>query len=151
MVHRVVYTQVNAYQAMQLQSWKRSARSRPRTLQCALGRYQGTGGYHDLPLDPVVVEVRAPPRIPRGEPVGTNLHRKKVTSLPFGCIARIVGKKEMLSTPKAAEAVKVEYDKLIDQGAWNLEEVEDWHDVRNRARETGQTIHIGRIFAICVE
>ena len=81
-------------------------------------RYRGAGDYHDLPLDPETVEMRAPPRIPRGEPIGTDKHRNKITGLPYGCIARTVGKKELLSTPKAADAVKEEYDKLVKQGAW---------------------------------
>ena len=112
---------------------------------------QGSGGFNDLPVSTDPVETTTPPRLARGNPVGVNKNRNKSTSLPYGCIARTVGKKVMLSTPKAADAVREAYDKLVKQGAWCLDDVEEWHDVRERERTTGKKVHIGRIFAICVE
>ena len=56
-----------------------------------------------------------------------------------------------MSNKEARDAVQAEYDKLVKQKTWLLEGVEEWSDVRARARASGRKIHVGRIFAICVE
>ena len=53
--------------------------------------------------------------------------------------------------PKAVEAVKGEWAKLRAVGCWDEKIVEELSTVRNRARDCGTKIHVGRVFTICVE
>ena len=92
-----------------------------------------------------------PPAMPRGEPIGPGHHQPRDLRNGYSCIARSVGKKELGSNADAAKAVRDEYDKLLMQGAWKMTGVKEWHDVRTQARALGEKIHVGRIFAICVE
>ena len=44
-----------------------------------------------------------------------------------------------------------EWDKLRAQGGWDESKVRPWSEVKAEAKRTGATIHVGRIFDICVE
>ena len=44
-----------------------------------------------------------------------------------------------------------EWDKLHKQRVWDEKRVRPWAEVRAEAKRTGCTIHVGRIFDICVE
>ena len=47
-------------------------------------------------------------------------------NLPFNaCVARPVGRKEMLSNPKAKAAMGAEWSKLIQKGVWRFATVRD--------------------------
>jgi len=62
-----------------------------------------------------------------------------------------VTRKEALSNPAAHEAVMKEWNKLRAQGVWDEKTVKPWAEVRAKAKRDGRTIHVGRIFDICVE
>ena len=98
------------------------------------------------------IDVYDIPKIPCFDPIGGHHSRKSQRhQTPFALIARSIGKKEMLRIPKAQDAVREEFDKLMSQAVFAMEKVEEWKDVRDRARANREKIHIGRIFALCVE
>ena len=66
--------------------------------------------------------------------MGRPTHRPRSGGIHVALIARSVGKKEMLRIPEASEAVQKEFEKLLKQGALDLSLVEEWKDVRDRAR-----------------
>ena len=66
-------------------------------------------------------------------------------------VARPVTRKEALGNPAAHEAVMKEWDELRKQRVWDEKRVKPWAEVRAEAKRTGRTIHVGRIFDICVE
>ncbi len=66
-------------------------------------------------------------------------------------VARIMNKKEIFSSDGARAALKLEWQKLQDQGVWNTAGVMPWSRVAADARESKKTVHVGRIFEICVE
>ena len=66
-------------------------------------------------------------------------------------VARPVTRKEALGNPAAREAVMKDWDKLRKQRVWDEKRVRPWAEVRAEAKRTGRTIHVGRIFDICVE
>ena len=86
-------------------------------------------------------------------------HREKISpenNKPFNAlVARKVGKKEILSEPKARAALEKEWTRLrsIDggNGCWDEKEVREWSDVVKEANANGKTVHVGSIFEICVE
>ena len=81
-------------------------------------------------------------------------HRDKLEDgvFPFNAaVARTVPKKEVQSNPAALMAVVTEWDKLRKGGCWDEENVQEWDDVAKAARAAGTTVHVGRIFEICVE
>ena len=111
--------------------------------------------------DPVGFVPPAMPVILR--PVGYKpVHRQKIPDLelPFpACVARAVNKTEIAAKPAAQAAMDLEFQKLRDKkhpglkkpGCWDESLVEELHVVKARARHTGETMHFGRIFGICVE
>ena len=44
-----------------------------------------------------------------------------------------------------------EFNKLARKDTFDFESVQPWKSVRNRARATGKTVHIGLVFGLCVE
>jgi len=81
-------------------------------------------------------------------------HRVKSSCdiLPFSaCVARPVTKTEVARTPAAQAALQKEWDRLRAAGCWNESVVREWSHVAAEARDSGQSAHMGRIFAICVE
>ena len=80
-------------------------------------------------------------------------HRSHDATVFFysACVARPVTKREARSNQKAMQALDKEWNKLASQGCWDLSTVEEWSVVAERARKTGEKVHIGRIFDICVE
>ena len=87
-------------------------------------------------------------------PAGVNPHRPKCPDRPIpceACVARPVGKKEIGSNSKAKAALLKEWDKLRKIHCWDESQVREWADVAREARTSGKTIHVGRIFEICVE
>jgi hypothetical protein len=81
-------------------------------------------------------------------------HRPHVVEheLPFSAlVARPVSKAEVKTNPKAQEALQKEWDRLRMAGCWDESKVVEWGSVSKAARESGTKLHVGRIFAICVE
>ena len=81
------------------------------------------------------------------------MHRPKTSNrLPFpACVARPVGKKELMREKKAIEAMKAEWKRLWDKKVWDASTVAEWSDVAREARRRGEEIHMGRLFGLCVE
>ena len=81
-------------------------------------------------------------------------HRPKIPNhdFPFSAlVARPVGKKEIAITPAAQKALDVEWDKLVKAGVWDEQHPREWSELSAEARRTSKTIHVGRVFEICVE
>ena len=104
---------------------------------------------------PAMPTVQHPPRSKRA-------HREKIPRypLPFSaCVARPVGRAELLCTDKAREAMDEEYKKLrykkhpslTKPGCWDESKVRARADVMADARKKGKIVHFGTIFGICVE
>ena len=66
-------------------------------------------------------------------------------------VARSVSKAEMKLTPRALEAMDAEWERLRKIKTWMEDQVKEWSVVRDKAREDGETVHIGRLFPILVE
>ena len=66
-------------------------------------------------------------------------------------VARPVSRKEALANPDAKKALVKEWDKLRAQGVSDESKVRPWSEVKAEARRAGKTVHVGRIFDICVE
>ena len=78
--------------------------------------------------------------------------RNPEEGLPINvCVARPVNKREAAADPRAQAALKKEWDRLRAIGCWNEDGVKEWGTLAREARSTGETIHVGRIFAICHE
>ena len=80
-------------------------------------------------------------------------HRPKVPEFAFpfsALVARPVGKKEVQGNPKAKAALDKEWLKLVNAEVW-LPKPREWNDVANEAKRMNKTIHVGRVFEICVE
>ena len=66
-------------------------------------------------------------------------------------VARPVGKNELKQNPKAQAALDVEWDKLMNKKAWDMESVREWSSVSDEAQGKSKKVHVGKIFEICVE
>ena len=87
-------------------------------------------------------------------PEGDQPHQERLPEYPWpvnACVARPVGKKEIQENPKAKAALQKEWDRLRQAGCWDETKVRSWREVAAEARQKGETHHVGRIFAICVE
>ena len=83
-------------------------------------------------------------------------HRDKIPTIqaPFNaCVARPVNRKEVASNPAARKACKSEWDRLRARGAWfeDRKSVREWKSIAAEARQNEETVHVGRLFCICVE
>ena len=58
------------------------------------------------------------------------------------CVARPVGKREMMSVEAARVAMTKEWDRLRHKYVWDEEHPEEWEDVRRRAARDGTTVHM---------
>jgi len=82
------------------------------------------------------------------------VHREKIPDIETIhrlCVARPVNAKEAATIPEAMAAMNKEWDKLSQQSAWLIDQVQEWKDVSRMARANNETIHIGRVFGILVE
>ena len=98
-------------------------------------------------------ESPAMPVVPYSE---DSKHREKIKDPKdaewfAACVARSVGKREILSNAAAKASLDKEWNKLRRQGCWNEDMVREWADVVREVKEKGITYHVGRIFDICVE
>ena len=67
------------------------------------------------------------------------------------CVARPVGKKELLLSKGALAAMKAEWDKLRSKVVWDEINVREWSDVAKEAQDAGVEVNFGYLFGICVE
>ena len=90
------------------------------------------------------------PRMPKGEQSDTT-HQMRRALEENAFICRSLDKKEALATPAAVAAMDVELGNLRKAGVWDESRVASWTDVANKARQSGKTVHVGRVFGIYVE
>ena len=64
---------------------------------------------------------------------------------------RPVGKAEIATQPKAQAALDKEWNKLVVAKVWDEDKPQEWSTLARAARETGETIHVGRVFELCTE
>ena len=72
----------------------------------------------------------------------------------LACVARPVGKAEIKAQPKAQEAFQKEWDRLKEKGTWRTgpnDGVRARRDVAREARAEGREVHLGMLYALCVE
>ena len=69
----------------------------------------------------------------------------------LAAVARPVRPKEVKSNPAAQAAVEKEFEALTSLGAWSLDGVREWADVREATRKAGSRVHVGSVFGICGE
>ena len=66
-------------------------------------------------------------------------------------VARPVGPKEVSENPAAQASLDLEWNKLESKPAWWYNTVQEWEHVAAEARRTGEKVHVGKIFELCVE
>ena len=66
-------------------------------------------------------------------------------------VARPVGRKELLSNPKAQAYLDAEWEKLMKKKAWDMLSVREWEDASREAKKKNKKVHVGKVFEICVE
>ena len=57
----------------------------------------------------------------------------------------------MINNPKASDAMKAEWDKLINERVWSNKTVRERRDVVAEAKKKEETIHLGSLAGVCVE
>ena len=57
--------------------------------------------------------------------------------------------REVKYNPEAQKALQVEWDKLRDQGAWDLSSVREMGSLKEEYKKKGQVAHFGIVFSIC--
>ena len=67
------------------------------------------------------------------------------------CVARPVGRKELLQSRGAQASMKAEWDRLRSKVAWDGNIVREWSDVAKEAQDAGVEVNFGYLFGICVE
>jgi len=72
-------------------------------------------------------------------------------NMPSACIARSIGKEEMMTSEKGLKALEVEWKKLWDQTVWDPTVIKNYHQVMYEAKASGSYIHIGKLFSILAE
>ena len=84
-----------------------------------------------------------------------NVHRErlkeKFPKFYNAMVSRPVGKKEMLSNPKALEAIKKEWRGLHRQYVFDMENVKEMDNVRAEAKGLGVVVHFARVHGLMVE
>ena len=78
-------------------------------------------------------------------------HIPKTDTIQRICVARPVSQKEVEQNADAQASMDAEWDKLEKQVAWLIEQVEEWYSVSASAKASNDTIHVGRVFGLCVE
>ena len=63
-------------------------------------------------------------------------------------VTKLLSRAEMLSNPKALEAIRAEADGLVKAGTWDLSTVREKEDVRKEAKASGVSVHFGQLMTI---
>jgi hypothetical protein len=98
-----------------------------------------------------------PPMMPCKEP--DKSHRMKRPPSHFGipaCVARPVSKSEIAKNPtlksgSCRDALDKEWKRLREKKVWDEGSVKNWKEAIHHARNTKNSIHLGRMFGIMVE
>ena len=81
-------------------------------------------------------------------------HRTKITPshlYPLSAlVARPVNRAERTNIKKAQDSVDDEWKKLRIKDVWDEDHPREWDDVQNEAKQTGEAVHFGWLFDICV-
>ena len=64
-------------------------------------------------------------------------------------VTQLLSRKEMLSDPEALKAVRKEADGLEQAGTWDNSTVTELSEVVRKAKETGESVHLGHLMSIC--
>ena len=68
------------------------------------------------------------------------------------CVARPVGRKELLQSKGAQASMKAEWDRLRSKVFWDENIVREWYDVAKEAQDAGVEVNFGYIcLHICGE
>ena len=95
---------------------------------------------------------REVPEMPTTNPCYEHRRRIPEHAFPFSTmVARPVDKKEISVTPAAQAALDKEWDKLVKAVVWDQSKAYEWDQIADAARKGGETVHVGRIFELCVE
>jgi hypothetical protein len=79
-------------------------------------------------------------------------HREKITDMPWNCcVARPVFKDEIRRSAGAQAALRKEWDRLRLINTLREDLVEEWDDVKARAKKSHTRVRMGMVFQICVE
>ena len=60
-------------------------------------------------------------------------------------VTKLLSRSEMLSNPEALKAVKAEAEGLVKAGAWDLNSVCEFEDVKAEARASKVSVHFGKL------
>ena len=63
-------------------------------------------------------------------------------------VTKLLSRSEMLSNPEALKAVKAEAEGLVKAGAWDLNSVREFEDVKSEARASRVSVHFGKLMTI---
>ena len=63
-------------------------------------------------------------------------------------VTKLLSRAEMLSNPKALEAIRAEADGLVKAGTWDLSSVREKEDVRREAKASGVSVPFGQLMTI---
>ena len=66
-------------------------------------------------------------------------------------VTRQLPRAEVLSRPDALQAIRKEFDGIASMGAWDWNSVDEEANVKKRAIENNETIHLADLLAICSE
>ena len=69
----------------------------------------------------------------------------------YGTVAKDVPRDKWKTIPKAMEAVAAEWARLRAQNVWDEAHPRTLGSVQSEAKRNNKTIHIGRLFDLCVE
>ena len=57
----------------------------------------------------------------------------------------------MLANPKAMAAMHEEWNRLWDNSVWDHNDIREWPYVAYTAQREGESVHMGRLFGLCVQ
>ena len=66
-------------------------------------------------------------------------------------VARAVSKSEYSRSEEATGAILKEWTKLREAGCWREDKVQEWADVKRRAQQNGEEVHVGSLHELCME
>ena len=67
----------------------------------------------------------------------------------YAMVHKQLSPKQWNNDSKAKAAVQKEWNKLLTQKAWDIYDVHELRDLRERARKENKTYHFGRVFPLC--
>ena len=98
------------------------------------------------------------PAMPCTARTNDNPHRPKIVAfnshswtIKNACVARPVGRKELLQSKGAQASMRAEWDRLRSKVVWDDNIVREWSDVAKGAQDSGVEVNFGYLFGTCVE